>query len=358
MRIEQARLGGEGTEESFDAMQLTLHQVPGWLWFCLTASLLITLLGLATFHLVVMSGKSYAGPFAPLDAAETAVRHRLERHVDQLASQIGERNLWRYPALKAAADYIRDTFLELGYQPLALPYVSQGKIVENLVAEKLGTRLAEEILVVGAHYDTVLGSPGANDNGSGVAALLELARLLKDKPLHRTIRFVAFANEEAPFSYSDEMGSLVYATQAHDKGERITAMLSLETIGYYADAPGSQHYPFPFSYFYPDTANFIGFVGNLSSRSLVRRSLSAFRHTTPFPAEGVAAPSQITGIGWSDHWSFWQAGYPAIMITDTALFRYPHYHASTDTPDKVDYPRTARVVIGISRVLEALADDP
>ena len=198
---------------------------------------------------------------------------------------------------------------------------------------------------------------GANDNASGVAALVEVARLLVAKPLARSVRFVAFVNEEAPFFYTLDMGSHRYARRAHERGDNITAMLSLETIGYYSDAPGSQHYPFPFSFFYPDTANFIGFVGNLSSRSLVRCSLDAFRQYTPFPSEGLASPGWITGISWSDHWSFWQAGYPAIMITDTALFRYAHYHAPTDTPDKLDYNRTARVVNGLSYVVEVLANE-
>ena len=176
--------------------------------------------------------------------------------------------------------------------------------------------------------------------------------------MHRTVKFVAFANEEQPFSNTREMGSLVYATQAREQGEAITAMLSLETIGSYSDSAGSQLYPFPFSVFYPDTANFIGFVGNLSSRKLVRQALASFRQTTDFPSEGVAAPGWMPGIGWSDHWSFWQTDYPAIMITDTALFRYAYYHDPKDTPDKLDYPRTARVVMGLSQVVKALANDP
>ena len=286
------------------------------------------------------------------------LRKRLKEHVFHLAQQIGERNIWHHPQLEAAATYIHDQFSERGYRPQIQAYQSAGKTVKNLVAELPGTTLPLEIVVVGAHYDTVLGSPGANDNATGVAALLELARLLRDKPMNRTVRFIAFVNEEPPVAYTQEMGSGVYATQAREQGESITAMLSLETIGYYSDTPGSQQYPFPFSFFYPDTANFIGFVGNLASRSLVRRSLDAFRLTTPFPSEGVASPGWITGIGWSDHWSFWHAGYPAIMITDTALFRYPHYHAPTDTPDKLDFGRTARVVKGLSHVVEALANAP
>lgn len=308
-------------------------------------------------YIIGMPGKSYSGPFQPLSEDEIDLRNRLKVHISRLADHIGERNIWRYAELAAAADYIQKTFKQLGYLPDIQAYQSEGRRVKNLAAEHAGTSVPQEIVVVGAHYDSVVGSPGANDNGSGVAAMLELARLLKEQKLDRSVRFVAFVNEESPFYYTEEMGSRVYAARARDQGEQITAMLSLETIGYYSDEPGSQHYPFPFSYFYPDTANFIGFVGNLSSRKLVRQALGAFRRHTAFPSEGVAAPGWITGIGWSDHWSFWRAGYPAIMITDTALFRYAHYHSPMDTPDKIDYARTARVVKGLSHVITVLAKE-
>jgi Zn-dependent M28 family amino/carboxypeptidase len=190
-----------------------------------------------------------------------------------------------------------------------------------------------------------------------VAALLELARLLAGEALPRTVRLVAFVNEEPPSSYSPEMGSLVHAQGARAHGERIQAMLSLETIGFYTDAPSSQHYPFPLSLFYPDTANFIGFVDNLRSRGLVRRALRSFRQTTAFPSEDAAVPERLPGVGWSDHWSFWQAGYPAIMVSDTAFDRYPYYHTAGDTPGRIDYGRAARVVAGLARVIGDLAAD-
>jgi Zn-dependent M28 family amino/carboxypeptidase len=152
------------------------------------------------------------------------------------------------------------------------------------------------------------------------------------------------------------MGSRVHAANARKRGEKIVAVLALETIGCYSDQPGSQQYPPPFSYFYPDRGNFIAFVGNLGSRSLLRDSIRIFRETTPFPSDGVAAPEFIKGIGWSDHWAFWQEGYPGIMITDTAPFRYPHYHEATDTPDKLDYERMARVVSGVVRVVGGLVE--
>ena len=162
-------------------------------------------------------------------------------------------------------------------------------------------------------------------------------------------------NEEPPFFLRRDMGSKVYASLARKRKDNIVAMLSLETMGFYSEAPNSQQYPFPFSFFYPHTANFIGFVGNLGSRHLVRQSLEAFRSHTQFPSEGIAAPGWVTGIGWSDHWSFWQAGYRAIMVTDRALFRYEHYHTSEDTPEKIDYNRLARVTMGLSHVVTELA---
>jgi hypothetical protein len=305
-----------------------------------------------SFH---MPGKTQTGPLPSLTANEERIRDRLSKHVWTLAGTIGERNLWRCQALSDAANYIEQTFVELGYRPRDESFESRGRAVRNIVAEKHGGDDPDAIILVGAHYDSVLGSPGANDNGSGVAALLELARLIAKRKLPRTVRFVAFVNEEPPFSYTAEMGSLVHAKAAQARGDRIQAMLSLETIGHYCDEPGSQRYPFPLRWFYPDTANFIGFVGNLSSRRLVRNALDAFRRHASFPAEGAAVPEQIPGVGWSDHWSFWQAGYRAIMVTDTAFYRYAHYHSEGDTPDKVDYERTARVVAALARVIADLA---
>ncbi len=305
-----------------------------------------------------MSGDSRCGLLPPLTAEEEGIRVRLADHVQMLAGSIGERNLWHYPALRAAADYIEDNLVNLGYRPRDEPFDSRGKRVRNIIAEKPGCAAPEEVILVGAHYDSVMGSPGANDNGTGVAALLELARLLANRESRRAVRFVAFVNEEPPFSFSPEMGSVVNARAARDRGDRVLAMLALETIGYYSDRPGSQHYPFPLNLIYPDTANFIGFVGNLGSGRLMRRAVRSFRRHTTFPAEGAAVPAWVTGVGWSDHWSFWQAGYRAIMVTDTAFYRYVYYHTAGDTPDKVDYERTARVVAGLAGVISDLAGEP
>ena len=323
------------------------------LWYALVLALI---LGGGILYMTDMPGKSYSGVLPPLTTEQARLADRLRKHIAVLSEEIGERNLWRDGTLDATADYIEETFQAMDYAVSSQAYTVQGTSVRNLEGVLSGTSLAEEIVLIGAHYDTVSGSPGANDNASGVAALLEIARLLAAKPLARSVRFVAFVNEEAPFFYTWEMGSHRYARRAHERGDNITAMLSLETIGYYSDAKGSQQYPNPaYAWLYPDTGNFIGFVGNLASRKLVRQCLGSFRRHSAFPSEGVAAPGRMMGIHWSDHWSFWQEGYAAVMVTDTALFRYPHYHASTDTPDRIDYERLARVVAGLAKVTVDLA---
>lgn len=309
---------------------------------------------------ISMPGRSYTGPLPPLSAQEAELRDRLQAHVAALAGSIGERNMWRYEALQAAADYIHETFAAAGYAVSQQPYTVHGKTVRNLEVVRAASPPEEapgETVVIGGHYDTVPGCPGANDNATGVAAVLELARLLRAQRFARTLRLVAFVNEESPFSYTEHMGSLVYARRAAGRGERIAAMLSLETIGCYSDQAHSQRYPAPFGLFYPSTGNFVGFVGNVASRGLVRRAIASFRRHTRFPSEGTAAPAWLPGIAWSDHWSFWQQGYPAIMVTDTAPFRYAQYHTPADRPERIDYEGLARVVAGVARVAADLAGD-
>jgi Zn-dependent M28 family amino/carboxypeptidase len=230
----------------------------------------------------------------------------------------------------------------------------EGETWHNLEVSRLGRDRPAEIILLGAHYDSVRGSPGANDNASGVAALLALSARFARLQTRRTLRFVAFVNEEPPFFYTDRMGSQVYARAARGRGDDIRAMFSLETIGYYRDDIGSQRYPFPFGFFYPEQGNFIGFVSNLGSRALLKRAVAAFRGVSDFPLEHLAAPAIVPGVAWSDQLSFWRAGYPGVMVTDTALFRYPHYHRADDTPDKLDYARLARVVEGLAAMLRTL----
>jgi Zn-dependent M28 family amino/carboxypeptidase len=279
----------------------------------------------------------------------------LEGHVAMLADSIGERNIWRSGTLDAAAGYIEGEFRRFGYAVNRQTYVADGVEVSNLEVELPGRTPGAEVVVIGAHYDSVVGCPGANDNATGVAALLEIARVFAETHPSRTLRFVAFVNEEPPFFQTEQMGSRRYARRCRESGDKIVGMLSLETIGYYSSEEGSQHYPFPFSLFYPNTADFLGFVGNVSSRALIGQVKSAFETSGDFPCESAAVPGWLTGIGWSDHWSFWEEDYPALMVTDTALFRFDHYHTPEDTPDKVDFDSLARVTAGLVWVAADLA---
>ena len=302
--------------------------------------------------MIAMPGRSWSGAPAPLAERDRALADRLRAHVTAIAS--GEHNMDHPVAYEAAAVYLEAQLAQAGFPVHRQPLEALKGAERNLEVEIPGSAAGAGIVVVGAHYDSVAGAPGANDNGSGVAGVLELARLLSSwKPRH-TWRLVLFANEEPPYFYTDLMGSADYARKSKARGERIAAMFSLETIGYYSDAPGSQRYPFPFSFFYPDRGDFLAFVGNLPSRRLVRETIGAFRVHARFPSEGVAAPAFIPGVDWSDHLNFWREGWPALMITDTAPFRYPYYHTAHDTPDKIDYERLARVVIGLEATFRVL----
>ena len=309
----------------------------------------------AWWVMVRMPGKSFHGASPALSTAELVLREELAADVRQLAGAIGERNVAHYEALVAAAEFIAQSFVQAGLIPRRDGYEVAGKLCENIEVEIPGS--SAEVVILGAHYDSVLGSPGANDNGSGVAVFLALARRFAGKPNARTLRFVAFANEEPGYFQSEQMGSLVYASRCKARGDRIVAMVSLETVGYFSDAPGSQNYPMlGLGAIYPSRGNFIAFVGNVSSRALVRQAIASFRQHATLPSEGAALPANVPGVGWSDHWAFWQHGYPAIMLTDTAPFRYPHYHARSDTPDKLDYDSMARLVTGVEEVVTDLAN--
>ena len=290
---------------------------------------------------------------APLSPDEVALRDELRASVQKLAGEIGERNVWHYPQLNAAADFIENSFSRAGLRTRRDSYDMHGQACHNIEAEIAGAR--PEILLIGAHYDSVFGSPGANDNGTGVAATLALARRFVGRRPEHTLRFVAFVNEEPPYFLSDEMGSFIYAGRCKARGDKISGMISLETIGYFSDAPHSQTYPSPgLGLFYPKVGNFIGFVSNVQSRALLRRVVTLFRKHAKIPSEGAALPAFIPGVSWSDQWSFWRYGYPGIMVTDTAPFRYPYYHSSSDTPDKLDYDRFTLVVSGMEKVIEDL----
>ena len=291
-----------------------------------------------------------------LDTSGTEAR--LRAHVAALAGTIGERHVLRPRALAAAADYVAGRWRDQGYAPERETFPAGGTTCANVVATLPGRgRAADQVLLVGAHYDTVRGSPGADDNASGVAGLLELSRALAaaTPAPALTVRLVAFANEEPPFSGTDRQGSAVHAAAVRARGERVALMVSLEMLGFYDDRPGSQRYPPPFGWLYPDRGDFLGLVGDLRSRGAMRRAAAAFRAASALPLETCATFRRVPGVGWSDHAPFWREGYRAFMATDTAFHRNPWYHTAGDTPGTLDYPRVAAAVRGLAACFATLA---
>jgi hypothetical protein len=309
----------------------------------------------AYHYMLSVPGASFVGVLPPLTSDERDLAARLRRHVETIAT--AEHNIDHYAELEKAARYIETVLASYGYPVTRQIFTARGREVRNIDVVLEAPKKDIDVIVVGAHYDSAQGTPGANDNASGTAAVLELARLLHDlkDSAAKRIRLVLFVNEEPPYYRTADMGSLKFARMLHERGERVVAMYSLETIGYYSDRPGSQRYPKPFGLFFTNKGDFVAFVGMLNSRTLLHETMRSFRSHTPFPSIGGVAPGFIPGIDWSDHWSFAQYGFPAVMVTDTALFRYPHYHRPTDTPEKIDYERLARVVKGMERMVRDIA---
>jgi len=288
---------------------------------------------------------------------EGTVRAELEATVHSLAVTIGPRSYQDPANLNTAADFISRRLASFGYDLTTQPYQVGELAVRNIVAERRGTDQPDRVIVVGAHYDTVVGSPGADDNASGVEVLLELARLHAETRFRKTVRFVAFTLEEPPFFRSRQMGSRIYASLLKERGEHVEAMLCLESVGYYSQEPGSQSFPFPVFWLrwrYPTTGNFLTIVSNDDSQPLQTQIREGLTSHMDLPVETYAGPWWIPGVDWSDHGSFWNEGYPAVMLTDTALFRNPHYHRPTDLPDTLDYRAMSELVRGLAGALMTL----
>lgn len=290
---------------------------------------------------------------------ERELSERLYTHVDRLAGLIGPRHLGRPTHLEATATYIERELIGLGYSVERQTYEVEQTEVANLVVERPGARRAGEVVILGAHYDTVPTTPGADDNASAVAMLIEVARMLQRFTFQRTLRFVAFPCEEPPHFYTDTMGSQVYARQCRLGGERIVGMVCLEMVGYYSEEPNSQEIPpgIPrwLRWAFPTRGDFLAAVGNLRSWRLVWAFRRGFKRETRFPLFSIALPEIIWEIRLSDNSSFWDQGYPALMVTDTSFLRNPHYHAETDTPDTLDYARMAQSAIGVAGGIKRLA---
>jgi Zn-dependent M28 family amino/carboxypeptidase len=283
---------------------------------------------------------------------------RLRKTLEHLCDTIGERNTSKPKKLTETVEYLQKSFETMGYKIERQTFEVSEIDCHNLIAEVLGKDKPAEIVLVGAHYDSARGTPGANDNGSGVAALLEIARQLQGKQFSRTIRFVSFANEEQPYFQRDgQMGSWVYAKACRANSDNLKVVLSLETMGYFTDEPNSQKYPPLLAAMYPSTGNFIGIVSDIKSRPLLTEVAKRLKKNCAVDVQSASLPSELQGVGWSDHWSFWQEGYAGVMVTDTAFFRYPHYHERTDTVDKIEFVRYAQVVDGLAKSIAEFADD-
>jgi Zn-dependent M28 family amino/carboxypeptidase len=279
--------------------------------------------------------------------------------VTMVASE--EHNIRTHAALEAAARYLEAELTSYGYTVQRQEFEASRQKVRNLLVTLPSQKApGKRLLVIGAHYDSAHETPGANDNGTGTAAVLELARSLKDlgETAKSDVMFALYTNEEPPYFKTRLMGSRVHAEALKAANAPVQAMLSLETMGYFSDEAGSQKYPWPLNRFYPAQGDFIAFVGTAADLGLVRRSVKSFRTHASFPSEGIAAPRFVPGVDYSDHAPFIDEDYPALMVTDTAPYRYPHYHTRQDTPDKVDYKRLARVVRGLEGVVRDLATQP
>jgi hypothetical protein len=305
-----------------------------------------------------LPGESIFLPWPALSEEERSVQAMLERHVLTLSDEIGVRNVRHWANYEKARDYIENVLGKLGHGLERQEFKTGGRVATNMSVLIEGRAGLPE-LVVAAHYDTV-DCPGANDNASGIAALLEIARYstAQGQPPERSIRIVALANEEPPYFQSGQMGSLVYARSLRARQRELLGMICLETIGYYSEAEGTQDVPSNLKFLYTNNrGNFVGIFGNSQSIPLLEALVNEFRRNTAFPVEGIAAPAHfIPFIDLSDKWSFYEAGYQAVMVTDTVMYRYKHYHLPSDTWEKLTYEPFAMVTLGLAKAVWGLAN--
>lgn len=300
------------------------------------------------------SAQPFVRGVAPLSAVPAIDPARLERHVRTLAIDLGPRTHADPAKLDAVADYVRRSFASVNGALEEQRFFVSGKPYRNVILS-LGPRTDERV-IVGAHYDAALGLPGADDNASGVAGLLELAPALAAVNLGVRVDLVAWTLEEPPFFATDDMGSVHHARALTDQHAKVRAALSLEMIGYFSDEPGSQHYPAPgMAAVHGDKGNFIALVGRPDDHALLAATKGAMLGATDLPVRSLAAPAVVQGVDWSDHRAYWAEGYPAAMITDTSFLRNERYHTAADTPDTLDYRRMAKVVQGTFAAVVALA---
>jgi hypothetical protein len=281
----------------------------------------------------------------------------LERHVRVLSTDFADRSFDNPVRLSDAANYVQTQLEALGLQVERQAFTAEGGSYRNLVV-RMGPDTAE-VVVIGAHYDVAGAQPGADDNASGVAGLIELARLLQTAKLTRRVELVAYTNEEPPFFRTPHMGSAVHARALKASGKQARLMLSLECIGYFSDAPGSQAHPVRLlNAVYPTVGNFIALVGYYEDGAVARRVKTAMMTATDLPVHSINAPGFVVGIDFSDHLNYANEGFVGMMVTDTAFYRNKAYHTPQDTADRLDYARMGKVVDAVYQAVMAEAGRP
>jgi hypothetical protein len=308
------------------------------------------LLFVVAMAIAVTGCEELPAPSAPVSLSVDIAR--IEGDIAILSSIKPPRNYGNLDSLNRAARHIREEFARTGCAMETQPFQVKGNVYTNEICS-FGPQ-GGPLVVVGAHYDVAGDTPGADDNASGVAGLLELARLLAEQKPHlvKRIELVAYSLEEPPFFRTHSMGSHVHAGSLMKTGRTAEAMLCLESIGYYSARPGSQGFPaFFFRWFYPDRGDFVMVVGKWGQGKFVRKVKALMAQGSAIPVESVTATPFLPGIDLSDHLNYWKFGIPAAMVTDTAFYRNPHYHEPSDTPDKLDTARLAEVVKGVYRAV-------
>lgn len=280
----------------------------------------------------------------------------LRAHVEKLSVDFAPRDYKRIWNLNKCADYISGHFNGAGAAVSEQTFEVKGKIYRNIIAQ-FGPE-TESRIVVGAHYDSCGDTPGADDNASGVAGLIELARLLGKTELSQQVELVAYTLEEPPFFGTGNMGSARHAYSLRLAEVDVEAMLCLEMIGYFSDEEGSQQFPSIFlKMLYPSRGNYISLIGSMGDSNLIRKVKASMRSATTLPVHSMTAPKGFPGLDFSDHRNYWNHGYTAIMITDTAFYRNHRYHGLSDTVDTLDYDRMAMVVLGVYEAVLHLANE-
>jgi Peptidase family M28 len=316
------------------------------------AGILVTI-ALGLYAMTYMPGKSYSGAFPAPTQKQTQLSQDFKRQLEQFATVPRNNGYW--PGLKQAETFIQSEIKQMGFENALVQEYGPNNNFKNFEVTINPLKEVTGTVVIGAHYDTAFEAPGADDNASSVVILLELAKRFKSfKSEHTRLKLVFFTNEEPPHFKTELMGSVRYAKMLYDNKEPVIGMYAFDALGYFKEEAGTQHYPFMFAPFYADKGNFVGFVGNLSSRSLIVDSLTAFRKDAKFPSEGVSAWEKIPGIDYSDHWSFNRHGWPALMVTDTAFNRNHSYHTKDDTIDTLDLVKMAQLTDELEKMFRTM----